>query len=377
MHILSNPLPIPTLDGRGFELEAGEWLLNNESAFKLALRAERDGATVRPWKPNDLRGRNKSRIIADEALDIPAPRSILLIRSGAIGDLLFLSCCITPLQAKYPNAQIWICCHKRHWDIFAGLSHFIEYPLPIAELVNFDLVIPLENIVEIATEKGQHAIDAFADALGVKVTDYRPVYHVTGGERFMVQIHYGKTLAKRTIPNQPLLYRPRVGLQLRASAKIRDYHMEHWGEVVNELLKRGWEVMLLGQNNPDVKPLGPNIKDCSALYFREAAAVLATCDVFCGVDSSFFNLCPALGVPAIGLFGPVDWKTRVKDGMGQYALAGVGDCAPCGWTNSRAGQKFPPHGPCAKVGYCVPLADITPERIVAKIERHAKPCKSA
>jgi ADP-heptose:LPS heptosyltransferase len=114
----------------------------------------------------------------------------------------------------------------------------------------------------------------------------------------------------------------------------------------------------------------PELVDCSHLSFRQAAAVLSTCDVFCGVDSSFFNLCPALGVPAIGLFGPVDWRTRVKEGMGQTALSGVGYCAPCGWTNSRAGHKFPPNGPCAKTGFCVPLADIKPERIVAKIDSY-------
>lgn len=164
---------------------------------------------------------------------------------------------------------------------------------------------------------------------------------------------------------------PRVGLQLHASSMIRDYPMSKWNEVIQELINRGWEIMLLG-NKDGIKGQPAQIKDCSQLSFREAAAVLATCDVFCGVDSAFFNLCPALGVPAIGLFGPVDWKTRIKEGSGQIALHGEAPCYPCGWTNSRAGQRFPAHGPCNKFGLCVPLSEIEPKRIVAKIDQYRK-----
>lgn len=129
--------------------------------------------------------------------------------------------------------------------------------------------------------------------------------------------------------------------------------------------------MLLG-NQDGMKGAPSAVKDCSKMTFREAAAVLSTCDVFCGVDSSFFNLCPALGVPAIGLFGSVNWRSRIKNTDTQTALHTDAQCAPCGWTNSRSGLKFPAHGPCAKSGQCEPLAEIEPARIVAMIERRKK-----
>ena len=340
VHILRNAVPIPHNGNQ--VLEPGEWLMNDDNAFQLALMAEKGTVGVRRWTGEDMPA-------------VEVVRSILLIRSGAIGDLLMLSPCIKPLRDKYPDARITIACHKRHWPVMAGIeASLTDYPIHVSDLSSFALIISLENIVEIFTDK--HAIDAFAEALGVTVADYRPVYRMTEAEKQAVIRNTGK----------------RVALQLRASARIRDYHMEQWGEVITTLLQRGWEVMLIGKENPDIKWAPPELKDCSALSFREAAAVLATCDVFCGVDSAFFNLCPALGVPAIGLFGPVDWRTRVKEGMGQRALAGAGDCAPCGWTNSRAGHMFPPHGPCAKTGYCIPLAEIKPERVVAQIEKHAR-----
>lgn len=230
------------------------------------------------------------------------------------------------------------------------------------EIKGYDLIIPLENIVELSTEQGIHATDAFAEALGVTVTDYRPVYKVTDNELID---------ARNLVDHPSAIQKPRIALQLHASSIIRNYPVQLWIQVIQSLVTRGWEIMLLG-NQDAIKGAPDCVKDCSKLSFREAAAVLATCDVFCGVDSSFFNLCPALGVPAIGLFGPVGWKTRIKDTDKQRALCTPAPCAPCGWTNSRGGFKFPPNGPCAKLGYCVPLSEITPGRIVAKIERDAK-----
>lgn len=354
MHIVKNSTPI------GKHLPPGEWLVQDTNAFELALMAERGTVGVSPWV-----GVNpKTNMWYWDQSKPEWISSILLIRSGAIGDLLLLSPCIEPLKKKYPNAQIWIGCFKRHWDIFSGLAHFIEYPIPTSELHNFDLIIPLEDIVELSTEKGIHATDAFAEGLGVSVRDYRPVYKVTEEELDAVRTTYPWHITDRG-------RKPRVALQLHASSIIRGYPVQQWLQVIQLLVERGWEIMLLG-NQDGIKGAPAAVKDCSRLSFREAAAVLATCDVFCGVDSSFFNLCPALGIPAIGLFGPVDWRTRIKEGSGQIALKTDADCAPCGWTNSRAGHRFPPHGPCAKSGRCEPLAAIEPARIVAVIEREAK-----
>lgn len=343
MHVLKSTAPIALPDGSVFD--AGEWLMQDDNAFQLAVLAGRGTCKLSP-----------NLFVPDRPRDEP-PRSILLIRSGAIGDLLLLSPCISALKAKYPEATINLSCHQRHWSITEGfLIRSAPYPIPLDALGQYDLIIPLENVVELSTEKGVHATDAFAEALGVTVTDYRPVYRVTDDETI-------------GLANQS---KRRVALQLRASARIRDYPLDQWMKVIGLLVTGGWEVMLIGRDNPTINNAPPTVKDCGSLTFREAAAVLATCDVFCGVDSSFFNLCPALGVPAIGLFGPVDWRTRVKEGSGQIALHGEAPCAPCGWTNTRAGRRFPAHGPCAKAGYCVPLAEIKPERIVAVIEREAK-----
>ncbi len=369
VHILKNARPINLPDGS--TLDTGEWLVQDDNAFQLALMAERGTAELSRWS---FCGDKSTLRVTEGEIGSPVsqPRSILLIRSGAIGDLLLLSPCIEPLRNKYPSARIYLSCFERHDSIAEGFGLDALYPYPIntSLLLGMDLIIPLENVVELSTEQGIHATDAFAEALGVTVTDYKPVYNVTDEERERLTEMDAPFQREEQgwVKSQP---KPRVALQLHSSSVIRNYPLQQWNAVIKTLLDRGWEIMLLGKQD-GVKGGPPALKDCSGLSFREAAAVLATCDVFCGVDSSFFNLCPALGVPAIGLFGPVDWKTRIKDLDKQRALCTPAPCAPCGWTNSRAGRKFPAHGPCSSKGFCVPLAAIEPERIVAKIDAYRK-----
>ena len=360
MHILKSSSPITTPGG--VILPAGEWLLQDSNAFELALMADRGTVELSPWT-NQIWDMVKSGIGQNglpAGVHNESVQRVLIIRSGAIGDLLLFMPCLPALHAAYPNASITLSCFERHHAIFQQEHlRLDEYPIRKSVAERFDLVIPLENIVELSTDKGQHATDAYAEALGVTVTDYKPVYKVTEEEKAFAIESYGTG-------------KKRIALQLHASTPIRDYPMQNWMAVMQELIKRGWEIMLLG-NKDSIQKLPPEIKDCSGLTFREAAAVLATCDVFCGVDSAFFNLCPALGIPAVGLFGPVDWRTRIKVGgnTGQVALHGEADCCPCNWTNSRNGRRFPAHGPCATSGRCDPLAGVSPGRIVSVIEREA------
>lgn len=339
MHVLSNSVPLPFAYGE--TLQPGEWLLQDDHAFILAAQAPRGTCSVRPWLQREGGDRD----------------GILVMRSGAIGDLLLASPAIYAYAQSHP--LVYLGCFQRHMSIVFKCAHgLMDYPFPVETAERFERVISLENVIELSTDTGQHAMDAFADALGVTLTDYKPVYEVSEDEKAAVPVR----TAKR-----------RLAVHLRSSSHIRDYPMEKWFKVLRQLSSRDWEIFLLGSNTP-TKGLPDNIKDCSGLTFRQAAAVLASCDVFAGVDSSFFNLCPALGVPAIGLFGPVDPKTRIKDGYGQKAISGSG-CKPCGWTSPRSGRQFPAGSPCTEINACALLNSIGPNHLVAEIEKHAKPCE--
>lgn len=349
MHLLKLTSPV-NLGGNFGVLPAGEWILQDTNAFEIALSAERGTATM-------------TKLIGGEDEKFKTPRDNLIMRSGAIGDLLLMSPAIRALKIAHPDKKVGLCCFEKHFPIFDNTHLFdalIPYPMSADRHDPLGLITSLENVMELATDV--HATDAFAKALGVTVTDYRPIYVVSNQEKT-------DALAwKKEFGTRPL-----VGIQLRASTRNRDYPAQQWAKVITGLEDAGWAVILFGQPG-QIPPLPPELQrpfiydaSQSEMSLREAVSLLSVCDAFVGVDSAFLHFCHALDVPAVGLFGAFDWKTRTAKSPLTRALTGRGDCSPCSWLG-KLGQHFPSM-PCRQNQLCSVLADIEPDRIIAAVEK--------
>ncbi len=316
--------------------------MHDANAFEIALRAERGTVKIRDhgW---------------EELLNPDATAETLVMRSGAIGDLLML----TPALKAMPQRAV-VSCFEHHWPILdRDKQPYERYPLPLEMVHLYGKIISLENTME--TNHEEHATDVFAKALGVPtpLKSYKPIYHVRDDEKSATS----KWLFKG---------RPNLAIQPRASIPNRDYPGQLWGEVILELEKRGWGILLIGRKG-QIPPLGDKMKSPfirnlaeEDLSLRESVAVLSQCDAFAGVDSSFNHFAAALDIPSVSLFGPFRWQTRAAHYPLNTALTGPGDCAGCSW-HMHNGRMFPPNKPCTEKGFCVVLAGIKTERIVAKI----------
>ncbi len=347
-------------------LPAGQWLMHDVNAFEIARMAPRGAAKISQFTvPPQPVG---------EWMDIPdevdrEKRPTLVMRSGAIGDLLLLS----PLFSEWmqqTNTVMSLCCFPHHFPLFDGvpwIKELVRYPLKHADARRFKEIISLENTMEV--NHSEHATDVFRKALGLSARkerkkpeedlDYRPVYHVTDAEKEAAKKHVFKE-------------RPTLAVQVKASVANRDYPLRQWYEVINGLEKRGWGIVLLGSKGqvPTMPPQwqNPFIRNLSeeGLTFRESAAVLSQCQAFVGVDSAWAHMCHALDIPAVVLMAAFDWRTRTSKAPKTIALTGTGECAPCNW-HMHAGRQFPPNKPCSGQQQCVVLAGISPERIIAKV----------
>lgn len=274
---------------------------------------------------------------------------IWLYRGGGYGDLLLLTPLIKEMKRRWPKARINVACGTAYFDLFKGLDvHCEPIPLPtnlLGPLISFEETVESDPMAE-----KLHMAQLFASKAGITLTDLKPFYQVTEGEKSFAEREYPRT------------GKSRIAVQFMASALYRSY--PHIQKVILELSKIG-EVFIFG--NPGQLQLNENLENVTNLMergfdFRESAAILATCDACVAPDSSLVHLCSALDVPCVALYGPFPSALRLTSDKA-IGLDGRAPCSPCFYHAERS-TDFPAKMPCEKVGRCVALENIPVDDVV-------------
>ncbi len=313
-----------------------------------------------------------------------AGKTIVIVRAGGFGDItLGITPLARELKRRWPTCRVAVCTMKAYSVVLKGLPFVDEvcsYPAPLAEFLKFDAWIFLEGAVEHNPDARKlHMADLFAKVAGLKdkpglaangghpaLDDQTAAYVCTEGEMNWLVEMYPRTTKRR------------VSMQVGASAACRVYPGDHWQDVIKEMLERGWEVFLLGKRG-EIRGDQPvehlyNLTDTET-SFRHSCAVINSSDVFIGNDSALLHVAGALGIPAVGLYGPFLGSLRTAYAKNTFAIQATGSCAPCFHhaNPGRGGSNgFPEHCPSKNKGICEVLASIEPKRIVAKAEQIAK-----
>ncbi len=290
----------------------------------------------------------------------PKQDDLLVVAPGGWGDLMFLEPALRAWRNTNPDGRLGLNVGTEHYHVFDGLGlnfEVVPYPVPQEVVYSFKSNV-FATEMRIHRNPGIHPTDLYADALGLEIQDKRPRYKISEEEL---------EFAQKELPRGA---RPRIGLHVRATALCRTY--PHGVPLLEELLSsRKYEVVLFGAHGEaqadDSEELGL-VNLCNRrLTFRHSAAILSSCHGFIAPDSGLLHIAGAMGVPTVALFGPFSWKERTIYYPTVLALQGRAPCAPC-HHHKRAGREWPSGMPCESAGYCVALADITPKRVVAKLE---------
>jgi len=290
--------------------------------------------------------------------------TVLVVRPGGFGDLLFCTPIFRELRSRWPGIILQVACSDRVSPVLHGNPHIDElvtYPVPSHVWGTADAIVTLENAIEWGPlAKTHHAVDVFADCFGLKpgICSRKMDIYLDDSEL---------ALAEKILPNGKK--RPVVGIQLYASSPVRSY--ARLIEVIADVHARGGEVVIFAApGQPPVKCSTGKIINLHTLKpaptFRQACAVLRACDVVVAPDSSITHAAAALDVPCVALYGSFPWKLRVTPGPRMVALSGNLPCAPC-LHHSRRGQMMPENCPGAEAHRCVALDMIDPKRVTAKV----------
>lgn len=362
VHILTLRQRVELLAPSDF-VEAGDYLLDDENAAQLMIFA-RGGEMIPPQSKNL---ECYARVHAPS--ESPEVQSVLFMRAGGFGDLVLLTPVLREHKRRWPDKKIGVSCFPPYAAVLEGLPYVDEvlpYPLPMLAAKNYDRWVFLEHAIECNPEaEKKHATDILAGIakLPMEGANMQPDYIVKPSEAVWAQATYPRTEKRR------------VCIQVGASALNRRYPLAMVGAMAGMFLERGWEVYLLGAMGelPPQTKTPPGLVNLTAagLTFRQSCAVLNACDVAVAPDSAMTHVAGALNVPCVSLYGAFEWQMRTKYSPSVFAIQGSAGCpAPCYHHVNQARQDhFPKHCPTQAQRHCALMADIKPERVVAKAEQ--------
>jgi len=291
------------------------------------------------------------------------PKRVLIVKSGAYGDLLMLTPSIRRFKEVYPDCHVSVACLNQYKPILLNsvVDELVDYPVNELDITRngYDCIIYIENAIEGNDEANtMHGVDALALQMGLSpILNKRPVYEVTEFEAEWAKARYPRNEQKR------------VAVHVSASMPNRNYPEALMTQVIIDLIRKGYEVFLLGA---PAQWRVKNVKGLTNLMLenldiRKSIAAMATCDVLLAPDSVMLHVASAIGMKGVGLFGPVPWSTRVTSDK-IHCLQGTTGCTPCCFAGDAFTGPYPAHCPSKTKNMCALLADIKPERIVTKVQ---------
>jgi len=280
-------------------------------------------------------------------------KTLTILRAGGIGDILLITPLIEAIQTEWPEVKLEVCCSNRsELGVHALCSH-LPYPTPHSELLKRDAILNLTNSVE--EDHDLHAVHVFGAKAGFYDLPLRLKYQ------------NDKALVGDMLIRYPKRAKMRVGVQMKASSKIRSY--PYMSAVIAGLIEKGVEVVLFDE------PEATSVIGQSELILNgstekwtleESVALLESCDLVIAPDSAFIHFGCALDVATLGLYGSFHYSKRATLGNRKnFFIQAGGDCSPCNH-HGLGGLAWPKGGPCNRSGMCNVLHGIEPERVVRK-----------
>lgn len=263
-------------------------------------------------------------------------KSILIFRTGGIGDLLFIQPNLIYLKEKYPSCTIRFACGPQYqsmvetWDC---VDEVLNLPFPMSDLMYSDYHVLFEGVIERCKEaETTNALKLFTRWMGLDLPDELLVPKQEPDEEL---VEKGKEILEKWNVDVGSF----VLMQLRASSPIRTPRHEFWEQIINELNERGYKVILTDsprqkdQVNEFIKMLKKPERTFNYCQHSEsiahsialtklARAVIAT-------DSAMNHIAASLDIPCFGIYGPFPGEIRLSTYPKAAWVNAVRHCSPC------------------------------------------------
>ena len=319
---------------------------------------------------------------------------ILVIKLGALGDMVLASAAFASLRKSFPNSELSLLTTPIYFPLVKSCSYFTEFFLFRREenfflqalhsgvtlrRKRFTLVVNLQNNFKaniLAYLTGAPERIGFRKGPLRKLLTRSLLYNPA--ENALWNINQVLTLAGASPAEKMEFYitpeeeketedllksagwsgQPLAGLHPGASSgwQSKRWPDQHWMDLARKLSEKGIIPVFFGDNGEyrkleeiNKKILGKTFNLAGKVSLSLLPAVIRRCQVFISTDSGPLFIAAASGIKTLGLYGPTESRRHAPPGVLVLEMAGLA-CRPCY-------RKF-----CARP---VCLTNITPEEVLA------------
>jgi len=298
-------------------------------------------------------------------------KTLLIWRTGGLGDILFISPNIKHLKEIYPNCKIIFACGPQYQAMvktWKFIDRVVDLPFSIRDLLDSDYHCIFEGVIERTKQaERENAYRLFTKWMGLNLPDDKLL------PKQEVEIE-ALERCRNTLKEWNIDEKSYIVMQMRASSPIRTPRPVLFKKLINKLTEKGHNVILTDlprmeqtiskfidelDNKEKVFNFSKYSKEISDTIALTSLAKLST-----GTDSALMHISISVGTPIFGLYGPFPGNIRLEtypENMRDWVDAKV-DCSPC-FIHSMYPCKNTTNG----FPKCYDVLDI--DEIVERIER--------
>lgn len=285
-------------------------------------------------KPSPIKFKNLYKPYRGQDL---SGKTLLVFRTGGIGDLLFIQPNLLYLKEQYPDCTIKFACGPQYqpmvetWDC---IDKVLDLPFQLSDLKSSDYHALFEGVIErCRLAETENAYNLFSRWLGLDLPDELLVPSQKPKEEKVEECL--KILNDWNVEPGKFII-----TQLRASSPIRTPRPKFWANIINECTSRGYNV-LITDNPRQTEHIDEFIKrfvnDKDKVFnfcqhsktLDYSIALTSLCKCVIATDSALNHIAASLDVPCFGIYGPFPGHIRFKTYPKAKWIDGVKKCSPC------------------------------------------------
>jgi len=263
-------------------------------------------------------------------------KSLLVTRTGGIGDLLFIQPNLIYLKEKYPTCTIKFACGPQYQAMIEGwdcVDEILDLPFSLTHLLRSDYHSIFEGVIERCREATEeNAYRLFTKWMGLNLPDEKliPTQNPVKDKVEACQ----KYLDQNNVKNFVLV-------QLRASSPIRTPSPNLWKDLLGHLVRKNHTVIITDAPHMHthiqafIESLDEDVQHCVLNFTKESQtldytiALAHLADCILSPDSSLIHIAASLRVPGFGIYGAFPGKIRLETYKNIDWIEGKTECAPC------------------------------------------------